>query len=88
MKQKSAQRIQIKINNRKKNYLIPLLPEACLKACEGEGLSEIQRKEMWKELNEKGSDCNDSWEPVCAVRDKPEKQNLVRSGGGREECCF
>lgn len=24
--------------------------------------------------------CSDSWGPVCAVRDKPEKQNLVHSG--------
>lgn len=28
------------------------------------------------------------WEPVCAVRDKPEKQNLVHLGRGGGESCF
>lgn len=29
-----------------------------------------------------------SWEPVYAVRDKPEKQNLVCLGRGEGESCF
>lgn len=29
-----------------------------------------------------------SWEPVCAVRDKPEKQNLVCLRRGGRESCF
>lgn len=53
----------------------------------GEGLSEMQGEEIWKAMNGKGSSCSDSWELLCAVRDKPEKQNLVPSGrdggGGR-----
>lgn len=46
-------------------------------------------------VNEKGTDRSDSWEPVCAVRDKPEKRNLahsgkdlVHSGRGKGESCF
>lgn len=46
-------------------------------------------------MNRKGSNCSDSWELLCAVRDKPEKQNLVPSGrdgggagGGEGESLF
>lgn len=61
----------------------------------GEGLSEMQGEEMRKAMNGKGSNCSDSWELLCAVRDKPEKQNLVPSGrdgggagGGKGESLF
>lgn len=65
-KQKSAQRIQMKTNNRKTFLSHCFQRPAGSQA--GEGLSEMQGKEMWKAMNEEGSNCSDSWELVCAVR--------------------
>lgn len=49
----------------------------------------MQRKEIWKEwMGEAPTAVDGSWEPACAVRDKPEKQNLVYSGRGGGESCF
>lgn len=51
----------------------------------------MQSKEMrmWKEwIKEAPTSMDGSWEPVCVVRDKPEKQNLVHLGRGGEESCF
>lgn len=92
-KQESAPRIQMKINNRKTFLSHRFQRPAGSRA--GEGLSEMQGEEMRKAMNRKGSNCSDSWELLCAVRDKPEKQNLVPSGrdgggagGGEGESLF
>lgn len=51
--------------------------------------AEMQRKELRKEwMRETPTAMDGSWEPVCAVRDKPEKQNLVCLGRGGGESCF
>lgn len=49
----------------------------------------MQSKEVWKEwIKEAPTAMDGSWEPVCAVRDKAEKQNLVCLGRGVGESCF
>lgn len=49
----------------------------------------MQRKELWKEwMREAPTAMDGSWEPVYAVRDKPEKQNLLCLGRGEGESCF
>lgn len=83
----------MKINNRK--TFLPHRFQRPAGSRAGEGLSEMQGEEMRKAMNRKGSNCSDSWELLCAVRDKPEKQNLVPSGrdgggagGGEGESLF